>query len=128
MPAAYASEAELTAWLPAGTSVDDAPRLLARATEVIDGAVMAAFDVDDATDLPTDTDVAAALRDATCAQVEFWAEVGEDHDVAGMAGRRVSVGHLSVDALPAVLAPRALRILTNAGLMRDVGRLLEVWP
>lgn len=122
MPAAYASTSELTAWLPAGVVVADATRLLARATEVVDGHVTAAFAVSTSTDLPTDSRVAAALRDATCAQVEFWLEVGEDHDVAGMAGRQVSIGHLSMAALPPELAPRARRILAGAGLLSTAGQ------
>lgn len=116
MPAAYASEAELTAWLPAGTSVDDAARLLARASTRIDGVVTAPFDVDPNTDLPTDTDVAAALRDATCAQVEQWLEVGEENDIDGLAGTEVSVQGYSGKRAPKV-APRAFDILQQAGLL-----------
>lgn len=117
MADAYATDAHLTAWLPIGTVVDEPARLLARASELLDGHVLATYTVDDVTGLPTDSDVAAALRDATCAQVEFWLEVGEEHDVANMAGRQVSIGHFSIDRLPDELAARARRLLANAGLM-----------
>lgn len=117
MPDAYATPADLTAWLPDGTVVAEPERLLSRASELIDGHVLATYTVDDGTGLPTDTDIAAALRDATCAQVEFWLEVGEEHDVANMAGRRVSIGHLSIDDLPGEFAARARRLLANAGLL-----------
>lgn len=115
---AYATEAQLTVWLPAGTTVDDAERLLVRASELLDSMVIGGYSIADDTGLPTDTDVATALRDACCAQVEFWLEVGEEHDVVGLAGS-VAVGQLRVDRLPNTLAPRARRILGNAGLFRE---------
>lgn len=117
MTVAYATEADLTAWLAAGTVVDDADRLLQRASELLDDTVTSGFAVDTVTDLPTDTDVAAAMRDACCAQVEYWLEVGEDHDVVGLAGTSVTIGHLTLAKLPAKVADRARRILRNAGLL-----------
>lgn len=116
MTVAYATEAELTAYLPDGTVVTDADRLLARASELIDGTVTSSFAVDADTDLPTDPDVAAALRDATCAQVEQWLEVGEENDIDGLAGTQVSLTDYSGKRAPKV-APRAFRILQNAGLL-----------
>jgi hypothetical protein len=113
---AYASDEDLTAWLPAGTTVDDTDRLLTRATELVDDYVTATFTVDAETSLPTDEDVAAALRDAVCAQVEYGLGVGEEHDIEGMAGRQVSIQSLSIGALPSELAPRAARALRGAGL------------
>lgn len=124
MTTAYATEAELTAFV--GSAVSDGARLLERASELVDSHVVATYDVDSSTDLPTDTDVAAALRDATCAQVEFWVEVGEDHDISGMAGRDVSIGRLSIDKLPDELAPRARRFLANAGLLHPIQA--AAWP
>jgi hypothetical protein len=121
---AYATSAELQAYLSAATWAlidgDDVDRLLERATEIVDDHVRAAFVVDDDTKLATDTDIAAALSDATCAQVEFWVEVGEEHDIAGMGDRQASIGHLSMEKLPPELAPRALRLLSTAGLMNPV--------
>lgn len=116
MTVAYATEAELTAWLPTGTVVTDADRLLQRASELIDATVTAPFAVDSITDLPTDTDVAAAMRDATCAVVEQWLEVGEENDVDGLAGEQISVTGFSGKRAPKI-APRAFRILQNAGLL-----------
>jgi hypothetical protein len=113
---AYATSAELSAFLPAGTTVTDADRVLARASERIDGTVMAPFTVDTLTGLPSDPDIAAAMRDATCAQVEQWLEVGEENDIDGLAGTEVSVTGYSGRRAPRV-APRALQILQNAGLM-----------
>lgn len=116
MPPAYATEADLTAFLPAGTVVDDADRLLARASELLDGTVLTPFAVDSETDLPTDEEVAAAMRDACCAVVEQWLEVGEENDVDGLAGTQVSLTGYSGQRAPSI-APRAFRILQTAGLM-----------
>jgi len=94
---------------------DDAARLLARAAEKIDAhTLLAVYDVDDQ-ELPTDTAVAAAFREACCAQVEQWAEVGEENDIDGLAGTDLSVDGYSGPRAPG-LAPRARTILVNAGL------------
>lgn len=68
------------------------------------------------TGLPTDPDVAAVLRYATCAQVEQWAEVGEHNDVDGLAGTQSGAGGWTGQRAPA-LAPRAARLLLTAGLL-----------
>jgi hypothetical protein len=111
----YATSADLTAWLPDGTVVADAERLLRRASELVDDVVRRPYGTDDS-GIPTDADIAEALRDACCAQVEQWLEVGEANDVDGLAGDQVSVTGYSGHRAPR-LAPRALRILRNAGLL-----------
>lgn len=97
---------------------DDISRLLLRASVLVDGAVRQPYDTD--TDgLATDTNIAAALRDATCAQVEQWIEVGEENAVDGLAGTARSTGG---GVRAPELAPRALRILLNAGLVQPARR------
>lgn len=98
----------------------DADRLLLRASELLDEKVRLPFAID-VDGLPTDPDIAVALRDACCAQLEFWAEVGEEHDTGGMANRQASIGHLSLQQLPPELGPRARRILAVAGLLTASG-------
>lgn len=56
-----------------------------------------------------------ALAQAVAAQIEFWLEVGEEHDVAGLQGSLVA-GRVQVHPVAPVLAPRAKRILRTAGL------------
>ena len=119
---AWATVDELAAWMPAELPAD-AERMLTRASELITYVTrFAVYDVD-TDDEPTDTTVLAALRDATCAQVEYWAEVGEDEDVGGSV-QGISLGPLQVQygagdnrVTPTFLAPRAQRILSNAGLL-----------
>jgi hypothetical protein len=104
---------------PPAVTIDppaDLSRLLERASELIDDHCRTArYDVDD-DDLPTDEGVAAALRDATCAQVEFWLAGDEEDDVLGPL-KAIKIGSVSAEpAEPLVLAPRAARILRDAHL------------
>jgi hypothetical protein len=121
----YATVVQLAAQ-PWGLTPADAARLLVRASEVIDQALRTAiYAVDDA-GAPTDTAVIAALADATCAQVEFWETGDEEDDILGpvdqlsLAGMSVKMSANQGDRVsPTYLAPRAHRILVNAGL-RDM--------
>jgi len=121
----YATVEQLAAD-PWGLTPAGAPRLLARASEVIDQALRTAvYDVDTA-GAPTDVAVIAALVGATCAQVEFWETGDEEDDILGpvqsisLSGLQVQYGGSGVVSdgrvAPTYLAPRAHRILVNAGL------------
>ncbi|MGW7198456.1 hypothetical protein [Streptomyces chryseus] len=79
----YATSTDLANYLRAAPP-EDADRLLARATTLLDSEVLkgAWYDVDD-NGLPTNVVVAAAFAEAACAQVEFWGEVGEENDTSG---------------------------------------------
>lgn len=116
--AAYATAAELAAYLGAPAPTD-AARLLDRASELMDDTVRAPFTTSGDGDLPTDASIAAAMKNATCAQVEFWQEVGEANDVDGLAGTTIMLtGTTGFQGKRApVVAPRALRYLKAAGLM-----------
>ena len=121
----YATVVQLAAQ-PWGLTPADAARLLVRASEVIDQALRTAiYAVDDA-GAPTDVAVIAALVGATCAQVEFWETGDEEDDILGpvqgisLAGMQIQYGGSGVVSggrvSPTYLAPRAHRILVNAGL------------
>jgi len=116
---AYATADDLAAWLGRDAPAD-ADRLLARASALLDGVVYVSFAVDES-GLPCDVEAAAALRDAACAQVEFWLEVCEEHDIDGGAGTQVAVSGLSLQR-PRRLADRALDVLRTAGLMSFAGQ------
>lgn len=115
MTCAYATSADLTGWLGSQAPAD-AERLLERASELLDSIVTASFAVDATSRLPSDPDVATALRDACCAVVEFWLEVGEANDIDGLAGTLISTGGYSGRRAPAN-SVRAIRILRQAGLL-----------
>ena len=121
----YAVEADLadSEYLPKGTTAPtgaEATRLLTRASRRVDRLLLAAiYDTDD-TGAPTDPDVAAAVRDATCAQAAWWLETGDE---SGAAARYQSVGIGSVnltrrtsDDQDDTTSPDAVDVLTQAGL------------
>jgi hypothetical protein len=125
----YATVEQLAA-APWGLAPPDAARLLVRASEVIDQALRTAiYDVDAITGAPTEAAVIQVLADATCAQVEFWETGDEEDDILGpvqgisLAGMQIQYGGSGVVSggrvAPTYLAPRAHRILVNAGL-RDM--------
>jgi hypothetical protein len=123
----YATLGDLASYLGEDPP-DGAAKLLVRASRRVDSALIGAvYDVDD-DDLPTDADVAAALRDAVCAQVEWWDEVGDTTGTgAGGAWSDVTIGKVKLTAGTSAsagtppgrmrIAPSAIEILQTAGLM-----------
>jgi len=118
----YATVAQLAAD-PWGLTPLDAARLLVRASEVIDQALRTAIYAVDTTGAPTDAAVIQVLADATCAQVEFWETGDEEDDILGpidsfsLSGLSMMFNDRRGDReSPTYLAPRAHRILVNAGL------------
>jgi hypothetical protein len=74
----------------------ESTRLRTRASELVDEALLAAvYDTNPTTHLPTDPEVAAAMRDAVCAQVVWWDETGDEQ---GAADRytTVSIGSVTL--------------------------------
>lgn len=56
------------------------------------------------------------VRDAVCAQVEYWEEIDPSTDVTG-APEAIKIGTFSMEGKFAELAPRARRLLLAAGLL-----------
>ena len=75
----YATAADLAAD-PWGITTPPAnvQRLLARASQMVRGATKTALYATDDAGMPTDPDVLAGFRDATCAQVSAWITAGID--------------------------------------------------
>lgn len=90
----------------------DAPRLLERASEVVDHYTHGRIDTDNTTHTAT-------AKKATCAQVEYWLNQGEDEDVkrqiSGYTAGKTQVQFS--DGKPSRLAPRARQALLGAGLL-----------
>lgn len=80
----YASVADYTAYTrqPAPAGLD---RLLVQASGFIESQVLrlAVYAVDPVTGMPTHPAVQAAIRDAVCAQAEWWGETGDPLGTAG---------------------------------------------
>ncbi|MFF7146048.1 hypothetical protein [Streptomyces sp. SID2888] len=127
MERVYATPEDLTAWT-GRPAPDDAERMLSRASEDIDDALLTAVYRTDEAGMPTDPRIRRALANATCAQVEYQIAAGDDG--TGAAGRwdSVSIGPVSLSGRqegPSAaggvdLAPRAHRALTRAGLLPGV--------
>ncbi len=124
----YATTEQLGSYLsgdqgnPAVVPVD-AARLLVRASELIDDYTAAAWYDVDTDGAPTYQPVIDGLRDATCAQVEYWLTADEEDDILG-PNQGVSIGGLQEQygagvnrVTPMYLAPRAARHLRKAGLL-----------
>lgn len=120
----YATTGDLANWL--GTAPPaNAARLLETATRRLDDLLVAAvYDVDTA-GMPTKTAVADALRDAVCAQVEWWIETG-DESGSGAVGQyeSVSIGSVSLSrgaggSAGSPYAAETRRILSAAGLLNQ---------
>lgn len=122
----YATTADYATWLRAAPP-SGSRRALAEASRAVDEMLRTAiYDVND-DGLPTDTDVAAALRDATCAQAEYARAVLDTNSV-GASGifQSVSIGSVSLgragragaegDKAPAPWSAKAWQILQQAGL------------
>lgn len=127
----YATSAEYETY-SGQTPPADIDRLLTDASDLLDTEVLfaAVYDVDTGTNLPTDADVAAAFRDAVCAQVQYWQEVGEEIDISGPI-QGVSIGSVNIQygagsnrVGPTTVAPRVGRILRRPVLGGDPPKLL----
>lgn len=121
MARTYATPEQLAAWLGT-TAPPDAERLLARASEDIDTALLTARYPVDRTGAPTRPAHVAAFAAAVCAQVEYQLAAGEDGTGAATRWSSVSAGSISLSASSTApagaldLAPRACRALQRAGL------------
>ena len=132
----YATPEQLGAWLdPSKTTDPDraavatayaarfgdttAVRVIQRATELVEGYVLAGYSTN-ADGSPRDDDLAAWLADAACAQVEYWGLVSEQHGVAGVTTGTMSAGGITHN-MPAELGPRARAVLERAGLRCPIG-------
>lgn len=119
----YATTAQLAEHL------DEAPppgsmRALVRATRKVDELLRTAiYHVDDA-GMPTDALVAEALAEATCAQVEWWDEIGDERGtgaVGALAGAQIGTVKLPASSGSggglAEYAAGAVAALERAGLV-----------
>ncbi|MCZ9348548.1 hypothetical protein NGM36_01785 [Streptomyces mutabilis] len=123
----YATPEQLTAWTGRPAPAD-AERLLARASEDVESALLTALYATDAAGMPTDPAVVQALADATCAVVEYREESGDTGTGAADRWGSVSLGPVSLgdrrdtggDPYDVDLGPRAHRALRRAGLLPGV--------
>lgn len=117
----YATVEDLEYRLSATYAVpQNALQLLDKASELIDTVTLGRAEV---AFLGEDSGLAEAVTRAVCDQVEFWLEVGEEHDVTGLRKSLVA-GRVQMHPVPPVVGPRTMRALMRSGLLwRGVGAL-----
>lgn len=124
----YATLAQLAGFVydneaSTGQLPPDASRLLKRASELIQDHTVTAVYSTLADGTPRDSRIATAFQNATCAQVEYWLTGDEEDDIQGplqgmsTGSQQQQYGAGQNRATPMYLAPRAARLLRNAGLM-----------
>lgn len=124
----YATLTELADYLE-DEPPDGAARLLVRASRRVDSMLIGAVYAVDTNGLPTDATVAAALRDATCAQVEWWGEVGDSTGTgAGGAWSNVSIGKVSLGTGSGGAPPSKVRVSPAVAEILQVAGLLPISP
>ncbi|WP_129307995.1 hypothetical protein [Streptomyces sp. L2] len=116
------------------TPPDGTDRRLSTASRMLDRTILrfCRYDVDD-TGLPTNTVVAAAFRDAVCAQVAWWGNVGDPSGADAVGWGTLAIGSVNLgrnatavsgdDAPARQLAPEAADALQSPDLTPDIFRL-----
>ncbi|MFC8095369.1 hypothetical protein [Streptomyces sp. NPDC057301] len=122
----YATRDQLAAYLATNVP-NDAERLIGRASEDIDAALLTAVYGVDEMGYPAEARIRGVLANAVCAQVEYWLATGEDGTGTGEQWDSVSIGPVSLSGRtsppepPVVngveLAPRAYRALHMGALL-----------
>lgn len=102
MARVFATLADLTGYTPADLQhllpvEPEATRLLTSASKLISRATMTSvYDtVPDGSGMPSDPNILAAFRDATCAQALWWLETGDELGEAGQYAS-MSIGSVSL--------------------------------
>ncbi|MGW6518546.1 hypothetical protein [Streptomyces sp. NPDC054962] len=127
MPRVYATPEQLTAWT-GKPAPEDAERLLDRASEDVDSALLTAVYATDSAGMPTEPDVITALSDAVCALIEYRTETGDSGTGARDRWDSISLGPASMSGRRdngsrpggVDLGDRAERALRRAGLLPGV--------
>ncbi len=131
----YATVSEYEAATGASPAPANAAARLAKASRMLERLVLryCAYDVDTASGMPTHSLVLAACRDAVCAQVEWWATVGDPSGADAVGWGNVSIGSVTLgrsvtavtgeDAAARQLAPAVWDSLLNPDLTPDIFRM-----
>lgn len=113
----YATQADAAAYMGIEVAAlpTDIDRLLTQATHLVDYVTLNQIDI-------TDAHHEQAAQDATCAQVEYWINHGEDEEfspaIKSYQKSKVSVTYAgNPQSIPPKLCERAKRHLLLAGLL-----------
>lgn len=104
----FVTSSDVQTWTGnAVTLPGDIDRLILRASELIRRKTYHRTDT---------TDQETEVKNATCAQVEYWLQIDEASDITGPLGP-MRIKEFSFDSRFSTLAPRARDILLDAGLL-----------
>ncbi|MYW48881.1 hypothetical protein [Streptomyces sp. SID161] len=132
MARVYATVDEYQAYPGALTATAQTAGLLAKASRMLERLVLryCVYDVDTVTGLPTHPVVAAAFRDAVCAQVAWWDRIGDSSGADAVGWGSVAIGSVQLgrsvtavsgeDAAARQLAPEVLDALNDPALVPDI--------
>lgn len=132
MARTYATAADYTTYTgqapPANVDIQlrDATRLLES-----EAFSLCYYTADTTTGMPSDTAVAAAFSDAVCAQVQWWAEVGDSIGAIGVGWAEVKIGSAMLNrgsgqSAARTVAPKAWDALKSLDLPPDKFRIMVV--
>ncbi|AZG43448.1 hypothetical protein [Gordonia insulae] len=110
----YATNAELVTWIGSEPDTDDVDRMLRQASILVGRACRNDLYDTVPSGKPSDDDLAAAMRDATCAQVEQWIEAGVTAVAAGAAGIAMVKTETTVDGATWKYDPASVAAATQA--------------
>lgn len=133
MARVYATAADLVTYT-GQAAPDDATALLVKASRFLDSNVfrLCWYEVD-AAGIPANAIVLAAFRDATCAQVAWWGELGDSTGAVGAGWGEVRIGSVILnrsatavsggDSPARQFAPEVWDVLQSSDLKPDLFRL-----
>jgi hypothetical protein len=116
----YATPADLAAWIGVAVPTDGA-RLIRNACILLDANLIGFAYPTDANLNPTDAVTIQAFNDATCAQVEYWIQNGDEFgDGNNIASYSIEGASVTFRKPVPRLAPRAQDVLRVAGILPSV--------
>jgi hypothetical protein len=125
MARAYATAAAYTTYT-GQAPVANIDVQLADATRLLEAEVFrfCYFSADSVTGMPTDAAVLAAFSDAVCAQVQWWAEVGDSIGAIGVGWAEIKIGSAMLSkgtgqSAARTVAPKAWDALQSPDLTPD---------
>jgi hypothetical protein len=120
----YAAAPDVVTWVGAGQTLPvtaEVTRLIRNACLLVDAILIGVAYPTDVNGNPTDAATIQAFNDATCAQVEYWVQSGDEfgdaHDIASYSIEGEAVQYRRS---PSRLAPRAAEVLRVAGFLPSV--------
>lgn len=121
---AYATVEDFTAFLDPDPVPANAARLLDRASEVLDDVLMGARYSTDTDGNPTDPELVALFRKATCLQAQYTAALGDETGAMANVKQLTLSDQTLIRALPTTtggstlqVSPAMVRVLRLAGLL-----------